>query len=109
MDVKTVWERAKVEGKDLLGYVQRIVAEGNARRIIIKQKGRNIAEFPLTVGVVGAVLAPMLAAVGAIAALATECTVEIERVAGQEPKAPAASSGSTAAKKKSRRSPGKRS
>jgi hypothetical protein len=110
MDVKTVWERAKVEGKDLLGYVQRAVDEGNARRIVIKQKGRNIAEFPLTVGVVGAVLAPMLAAIGAIAALATECTVEIERVAGPAPKATAASTGSTATKKKPRRSSsGKRS
>jgi hypothetical protein len=110
MDVKTVWERAKVEGKDLLVYVQRILEEGNARRIIIKQKGRNIAEFPLTVGVVGAVLAPVLAAVGAIAALATECTVEIERVAGQAPKSdPPASSGTKTTKKKARRSPGKRS
>lgn len=110
MDVKTVWERAKVEGKDLLGYVKRILDEGNARRIIIKQKGRNIAEFPLTVGVVGAVLAPVLAAVGAIAALAAECTVEIERVAGQAPKSdPPALSGPKTTRKKARRSPGKRS
>src|SRR5579862_9842539 len=94
MDAKTVWERAKIEGKDLLGYVQRIIREGNARRIIIKQKGTKFVEFPLTVGVVGAVLAPVLAAVGAIAALATECTVEIERVARQAPKSdPPASSG----------------
>jgi hypothetical protein len=108
MDAKTVWERAKVEGKDLLGYVQRILDEGNARRIIIKQKGTKIVEFPLTVGVVGAVLAPVLAAVGAIAALATECTVEIERPVSDPPKT-AKPAGSTTTRKKSRRSPGKRS
>lgn len=97
MTMQTVWERAKVEGKDLLGYVQRTIDEGNARRIIIKQKGRTVVEFPLTVGVIGAVLAPMLAAVGAIAALATECTVEIER--------PAPKSSSAAATKRTRRAP----
>lgn len=102
MSVQTVWERAKVEGKDLLGYVERAMHEGNARRIVIKQKGRTVVEFPLTVGVIGAVLAPMLAAVGAIAALATECTVEIERPA---PKA----SASTPTTRKRRRSTGKRS
>jgi hypothetical protein len=95
MSMKTVWERAKVEGKDLLGYVQRVIDEGNARRIVIKQKGTKIVEFPLTVGVVGAVIAPLLAAVGAIATLATECTIEIERNAPQSP-----SSAKPAAKKK---------
>ena len=107
MDVKTVWERAKVEGKDVLGHVQRIVAEGNARRIIIKQKGAPVAEFPLTVGVVGAVLAPVLAAIGAIAALATECTVEIERTVTDGAKTPAKAGNST--KKKARRSTARRS
>jgi hypothetical protein len=105
MSVQTVWERAKVEGKDLLGYVQRVLDEGNARRIVIKQKGRTVVELPLTIGVIGAVLAPMLAAVGAIAALATECTVEIERNAtAAKPAAPK----STTTRKK-RRSTGKRS
>ena len=68
MSAKTVWERAKVEGKDVLEYVKKAVAEGNARRIVIRQKGNKLVEFPLTVGVVGAVFAPMLAAIGAIAA-----------------------------------------
>ena len=99
MSVKTVWERAKVEGKDLLGYVQRVVDEGNARRIIIKQKGTKIVEFPLSFGVVGAVLAPLLAAVGAIAAVATECTIEIERTVPDAPK----TAKSAAAKKKTGR------
>jgi hypothetical protein len=105
MSVETVWERAKVEGKDLLGYVRRILDEGNARRIVIKQKGTKIVEFPLTVGVVGAVFAPLLAAVGAVAAIVAECTVEVEKtVSDAKPK----SSGSTSTKK-ARRSTGKRS
>jgi len=56
------------------------------RRVIIKQDGRTVVEFPLTVGVVGTVLAPVLAAVGAIAAVLTECTVEVERVATDDSK-----------------------
>ena len=106
MSMKTVWERAKVEGKDLLGYVERVVAEGNARRIVIKQKGTKIVEFPLTVGVVGAVLAPLLAAVGAIATLATECTIEIERTVPAGPKTtakPAAAKKATTARRASSR------
>jgi len=105
MSMKTVWERAKVEGKDMLGYVQRVVDEGNARRIIIKQKGKTIVEVPLTIGVVGAVIAPLLAAVGAIAAVATECTIEIERNVVEAPK----TAKPAATKKKAKRSTGRRS
>ena len=55
-------------------------AEGNARKITVKSKeGKSIVELPLTIGVVGAALAPLLAAVGAIAALVTECTIVVER------------------------------
>jgi hypothetical protein len=57
-----------------------VIAEGNVRKIEIVHDGRVIAEFPLTVGVVGALLAPVLAAIGAIAALATDCKIEVERV-----------------------------
>ena len=64
----------------LVDAVKRLVHEGNVRRVIIAQDGRTIAEFPLTVGVIGAVLAPMLAAVGAIAAVVSDCTVVVERV-----------------------------
>jgi hypothetical protein len=103
MSVKTVWERAKVEGKDVLGYVKKAVEEGNARRIVIKQKGNKIVEFPLTIGVVGAVFAPMLAAVGAIAALVSECSVEIEKVVSDAKPAKATPT------KKPRKSPGRRS
>lgn len=72
-------EEMEVLGKDLVERVKQLVQEGNIRRIKIKQNGNVIVEFPLTVGVVGAVIAPMLAAVGAIAALVTKCTVEIEK------------------------------
>jgi len=80
MTTKTAWETFKVEGGELLERVKVIIAAGNARSIVIKQDGRRIAEFPLTVGVVGAVLAPVLAAVGALAAVLSKCTIEVERV-----------------------------
>ena len=80
MPERTWWESIKVDGGELLDRVKMIVHQGNVRRIIIKQAGRSVAEFPLTVGVVGAVLAPMLAAIGALAALLTDCTIEVERV-----------------------------
>lgn len=79
MTSKTAWESFKVEGTELLGRVKQILAEGNARSIVIKQDGRRIAEFPLTVGLVGAVFAPVLAAVGALAAVLSRCTIEVER------------------------------
>ncbi|MFZ2125254.1 MAG: DUF4342 domain-containing protein [Candidatus Saccharimonadales bacterium] len=73
-------EEFKVNGEDLLKSVKKLIAEGNVRRIIIKSKeGKDIMELPLTIGVVGALLAPVLAAVGAVAALVTECTIIVER------------------------------
>ena len=73
-------EEFKVSGEDLLKTVKKLVAEGNVRRITVKGKdGKTIVEMPLTVGVVGAVLAAPLAAIGAIAALVTECTIAVER------------------------------
>ncbi len=77
---KTTQEEFKVNGEELLGKVKQIIAEGNVRRLIIKDKdGKSLIELPLTVGVVGIVLAPVLAAVGAVAALVTECTILVER------------------------------
>jgi len=73
-------EEFKVNGEDLLKKVKEILAEGNARKITVKTKeGKSIIELPLTIGVVGAALAPLLAAIGAIAALVTECTIVVER------------------------------
>ena len=76
---RTWWETIEIKSGELLDKVRELIAEGNVRRVRIRQKDRVIAEFPLTVGVVGAVFAPMLAAVGAIAALATECSIDVER------------------------------
>ncbi len=73
-------EEFKVSGDDLIGKIKKLIAEGNARRIIIKNEaGESLVEFPLTVGAVGALLAPVLAAVGAIAALVTKCTIVVDR------------------------------
>ena len=81
MAERTIKESFKVAADQLVDAVKRILHEGNVRRVIIKQDQRTIVEFPLTVGVIGTVFAPMLAAVGALAAVLTECTLEVERVA----------------------------
>lgn len=71
-------EEFKVNGGNIVGKVKEIIEEGNARRIIIKnEKGEAILEIPVTVGVVGALLAPYLAAVGAIAAVVTNCSIVV--------------------------------
>jgi len=79
MAEKTFWETTKVQGDRLLETVKKVIREGNVRRIVIKQGDRSIAEFPLTAGVVGAVFAPVLAAIGALAALITDCSIAVER------------------------------
>lgn len=69
-----------VKGEELLKKIKELIAEGNVRKITIKdKKEKTLVVIPLTIGVVGAVLAPVLAAVGAIAALVTECTISVER------------------------------
>ena len=73
-------EEFKISGEDITEKIKEIIKEGNARKIIIKnEKGEVVAEFPLTVGAVGALIAPILAAVGAIAALLTKCTIVVEK------------------------------
>jgi len=80
MTDKKTTEEFKVNGEELLGKVKSLINEGNIRRIIIKdESGKTLVELPLTFGVVGALLAPVLAAVGAIAALVTKCTIIVER------------------------------
>ena len=78
---ETFKESFKVATDQLVDAVRKLLHEGNVRRIIIKQGSRTVAEFPLTVGVLGAVFAPVLAAVGALAAVLTDCTLEVEREA----------------------------
>jgi hypothetical protein len=77
-------ETISAEGDALLEEVTRLVHEGNVRRIVIKQGADTVVEFPLTVGVAGALIAPWLAAAGAIAALITDCSIEVERD-GEDP------------------------
>ena len=74
-------EEHRVTGDQLLAKVKELVHEGNVRRITIKKEdGDTLIEIPLTLGVVGAVLLPVLAAIGAIAALVADCTIVVERV-----------------------------
>jgi Domain of unknown function (DUF4342) len=73
-------EEFRVNGEELLGRIKQLVHEGDIRRIVIKNKeGRTVMEIPLTLGVVGTLIAPTLAAVGAVAALISEATVVIEK------------------------------
>jgi hypothetical protein len=79
MAIATHRESFRVEGAELLERFKALVHEGNIRRIVIKQGEQTVVEFPLTIGIVGAAVAPMVAAVGALAALVTDCTIEVER------------------------------
>jgi hypothetical protein len=80
---KTRIEEFRVTGGEILNKIKEIIHEGNARRIILKDEhGKVFMEIPLTVGVVGALVAPILAAVGAIAALASNLTIVVEKVEG---------------------------
>jgi hypothetical protein len=73
-------EEFKVSGEQLLAKVKEIIRAGNARRIVIKnEEGKTVVEIPLTLGVVGALFTPMLAAVGAIAALVSNSTIVVEK------------------------------
>ena len=77
---KSYTDELQVMGEQLLSKVKELVHEGNVRRIIIKdQSGHTILEIPLTIGVVGAILAPTLAAVGAIGALLAQCSIQVVR------------------------------
>lgn len=73
-------EEFTVSGEKVVEKVKELIREGNARRIIIKnEEGKSIMEFPVTVGVVGALVVPALAALGALAALLTKCTIVVIR------------------------------
>jgi CBS domain-containing protein len=77
---KVVKEEFSVSADNLVKKVKELIREGNVRRIIIKdEEGKLLLEMPMTVGVVGVILAPWLAALGTIAALATRCTITVER------------------------------
>jgi len=83
--MKTFFEEIRVKGQELSERVKALIHEGNVRRIIIKdEQGRTFLEIPVTVAAVGVVLAPVLAAIGALAAMAAHFTVVVERV-GEPP------------------------
>jgi hypothetical protein len=79
MAKRSAWETVKLQGEQVVDEARRIIHEGNVRRVVVKQKGQIVAEFPLTVGVVASVAAPVLAAIGALVALLTDCTIDLER------------------------------
>jgi hypothetical protein len=80
MTEKTVSDSFKAEGATIVEKLSELVREGNVRRVVIEHEGRTVAEFPLTVGVFGAVLAPVAAAIGALVAVLKDCTIRVERV-----------------------------
>jgi len=88
MTDKTCWESFKVESDTVVEKIKKLIHEGNVRRVVVQHQGRTIAEFPLTAGVVGTVLAPVLAAVGALVALLKDCTIQIERAEAESSKQP---------------------
>ena len=82
-------ESFSINGEELLNKVKELIREGNVRKITISDKtGKEVMSFPLTIGVVGAVLLPVLAAVGAMAALIGECTISVEKEVQEEKKEP---------------------
>lgn len=83
---KVKYEEFRVDGEMLVSKIKEILNAGNVRRIIIKnEKDEIIAEFPLTMGVVGALVAPVWAALGAIAALAAKLTIVVEKTGQPKP------------------------
>lgn len=80
MTETTFWEPIKGDAQCIIEKVKAIVHEGNVRRIVVQHQGPTVAEFPLTAGVVGTVLAPAIAAIGALVAMLKDCTIQIERV-----------------------------
>lgn len=78
---KTRTEEFQIEGEDLLSKIKELIHEGNIRRISIhNEQGRTLIDLPLTIGVVGVLVAPQLAALGALAALISKGTIVVERV-----------------------------
>lgn len=83
---KSRTEEFRLTGGEILNKVKEVIHQGNARRIILKdEQGKTFLEIPLTVGVVGAIVAPILAAVGAIAALASNLTIIVVKTDEERP------------------------
>jgi Domain of unknown function (DUF4342) len=76
---RTFWQKLEGTTETVLAQLRKLVDEGNIRRVVVKQHGKTIAEFPLTAGVIGAVIAPVAAAIGALSALIADCSIEVEK------------------------------
>lgn len=73
-------EKFTVSGGQMVDKVKQLIHQGNIRRIRVLQEGRVVMEIPLTAGAIAILAAPLLAALGAFAVLATECTIEVEKM-----------------------------
>jgi len=85
---RTFWEKLEGTTEQVFAQLRKLVEEGNIRRVVVKQKGRTIAEFPLTAGVIGAVIAPVAAAIGALSALIADCSIEVEKIVNEPESTP---------------------
>ncbi len=74
------WESFKADGEQIVAKLRRLIHESNVRRVVVEHDGHTVAEFPLTAGVVGILLAPVLAAIGVLVAMMKDCTIHVERV-----------------------------
>ncbi|CAN5874079.1 hypothetical protein BH24ACI5_BH24ACI5_25260 [soil metagenome] len=83
--MKTFWQKVEGTTEQAIAEIKRLIEAGNVRRVVVKQQGRTVAEFPVTVGVIGAVIAPLAAAIAALAAVLTDCSIEVERAASPAP------------------------
>jgi hypothetical protein len=81
MGTQTFWETVQAKGSAVVDKVRELIAEGNVRRVRVRHNDRIVAEFPLTIGVAGVVLAPVFAAIATITALLTDCSIDVEREA----------------------------
>jgi len=85
---RTFWQKLEGTTETILAQLRALVDEGSIRRIVVKQRGKTIAEFPLTAGVIGAVIAPVAAAIGALSALIADCTIEVEKTISEPESTP---------------------
>ncbi len=84
MAKRTFSDTIHLTGEQLLNKIKELIKEGNVRKISINKDGKEIMSFPLTIGVVGIVFAPVLAAIGAAAALIGDCSISVEREVEEE-------------------------
>ena len=82
---RTFWQKLEGTTETILNQLKKLIEEGNIRRVVVKHRGRTVAEFPLTAGVIGAVIAPVAAAIGALSALLAECSIEVEKIEVEKP------------------------